>query len=272
MSLTRRVFKIAFLWLGLVFAFAASHAIGSAQSLDKTLDQLQPRGYVNDFAGVLAPQTVQSLTLLCGQVDQRAHAQIAVITVKTIGDEDIDDFVNKLEERWKVGAKGTDRGILIFLAVDDHKYRIEVGYGLEGILPDGKVGGIGRQMVPYLRQQDYNSALILATTSIAQVIATDAGVKLDPQWNPQPSQQESQPKPLTLGQIIIGGIFLILFLIFIAKAGGGGLLGFILGMLMSGGGGGGGGGGGWGGGGGGGGGFGGFGGGGSGGGGASGSW
>ena len=274
MSLTRRVLKTAFLWLGLVVAFAASHAIGSAQSLDKTLDALQPHGYVNDFAGVLAPQTVQSLTLLCGQVDQRAHAQIAVITVKSIGDEDIDDFVNKLEERWKVGAKGTDRGILIFLAVDDHKYRIEVGYGLEGILPDGKVGGIGRQMVPYLRQQDYNSALILATTSIAQVIATDAGVKLDPQWNPQPSQQESQAKPLTLGQIIIGGIFLILFLIFIAKAGGGGLLGFILGMLMSGGGGGGfggGSGGGWGGGGGGGG-FGGFGGGGSGGGGASGSW
>jgi uncharacterized protein len=267
MSLRRRVLKTAFLWLGLLFAFGAARSIAFAE----TLDQLQPHGYVNDFAGVLSPQTVQSLDLLCGQIDSRAHAQIAVITVHTIGDEDIDDFVVKLEERWKVGAKGTDRGLLIFLAVDDHKYRIEVGYGLEGILPDGKVGDIGRTMVPYLRQQDYNSALILATTSVAQVIATDAGIKLDPRWNPQPSGEQSAPKPLTLGQIIIGGIFLLLFLFFIAKAGGGGLLGFILGMLMSGGGGGGGGN--WGGGGGGGGGgFGGFGGGGSGGGGASGSW
>jgi uncharacterized protein len=269
MSLRRRVLKVAWLWLGVLFALGAVHVIAAAE----TVDQLQPHGYVNDFAGVLAPQTVQSLDILCQQVDQRAHAQIAVITVHTIGDEDIDDFVVKLEEKWKVGAKGTDRGLLIFLAVDDHKYRIEVGYGLEGILPDAKVGGIGRTMVPYLRQQDYNSALILATTTVANVIAADAGVKLDAASNTPPVQQEdAAPKPLTLGQIIIGGIFLLLFLFFIAKAGGGGLLGFILGMLMSGGGRGGfgGGGGGWGGGGGGG--FGGFGGGGSGGGGASGSW
>ncbi len=240
-------------------------------SFAETLDQLQPRDYVNDYAGVLSPQTIQSLDMLCGQIDHRANAQIAVITVHTIGDEDIDDFVVRLEEKWKVGSKGTDRGILIFLAVDDHKYRIEVGYGLEGILPDGKVGDIGRSMVPYLRQQDYNSALTLATDQVAQVIAKDANIQLDPRWNMQPALQRRPQQQLSIGQAICGLIFLLLFLLFIARAGGGGLLGFILGMMM-GGGGGGFGGGSWGGGGGGGDGFGGFGGGGSGGGGASGSW
>jgi uncharacterized protein len=268
MSFRQSVAGLARVW-AVVFLLLAT--VAGAE----TLDQLKPHDYVNDYAGVLSPQTVQSLNMLCGQIDHRAHAQIAVITVHTIGDEDIDDFVVKLEERWKVGAKGTDRGLLIFLAVDDHKYRIEVGYGLEGILPDGKVGGIGRSMVPYLRQQDYNSALTLATDQVAQVIAQDAGVQLDPRWNMQPQMQQRPQQQLSAGQAVIGLIFLLLFLLFIARAGGGGLLGFILGMLMGGGGGGfgGGGGGGWGGGGGGGGdGFGGFGGGGSGGGGASGGW
>ena len=61
-----------------------------------------------------------------------------------------------------MGRKGSDRGVLVLLAVDDHKYRIEVGYGLEGILPDGKVGDIGREMVPDLRAGDYDGAVTLA--------------------------------------------------------------------------------------------------------------
>jgi uncharacterized protein len=245
---------------------------GAAFAQNPPLDRLQPHDYVNDFAGVLAPQTIESLDLLCGQIDHRAHAQIAVVTVHNIGDNDIDDYVNRLEERWKVGAKGSDRGLIIFLAVDDHKYRIEVGYGLEGILPDGKVGGIGRTMVPALRQQDYNSALTDATEQIAQVIATDANIQLDPRWSYNAPQEPPQTRQASPAQIFIGLLFLVLFLVFIAHAGGGGLLGFILGMLLGGGGRGGFGGGGGGFGGGGGDGFGGFGGGGSGGGGASGGW
>ena len=61
------------------------------------------------------------------------------------------DYANQLEDKWKMGKKGSDKGALVLLAVDDHKYRIDVGYGLEGILNDAKVGDIGRAMVPYLR-------------------------------------------------------------------------------------------------------------------------
>ena len=68
--------------------------------------------------------------------------------------------------------------MLVLLAVDDHKRRIEVGYGLEGILPDGKVGDIGREMVPDLRANDYDGAVTLAVGEMAQVIAADAKVTL----------------------------------------------------------------------------------------------
>ncbi len=75
------------------------------------------------------------------------------------------------------------------LAVADHKYRIEVGYGLEGILPDGKVGDIGREMVPDLRAGDYDGAVTLAVGEVAQVIAADAKVTLDDQPAPEPAPE-----------------------------------------------------------------------------------
>src|SRR6202142_827713 len=144
-----------------------------------------PTGYVNDFAGVLTPDTRQSLEELCTQVDQQAHAQIAVVTVKSLDADksgavaSIEEFATALEDKWKVGKKGTDRGILLIVSLNPRKYRIEVGYGLEGILPDGKVGDIGRAMVPYLRQNDFDAAANLAVRQIAQTIAADAGVTLN---------------------------------------------------------------------------------------------
>jgi uncharacterized protein len=181
---------------------------------------------------------------------------------------------SQLFDKFKIGAKGTDRGVLILLAVDDHKRFIEVGYGLEGILPDGKLGDIGREMVPDLRANDYDGAVNLAVNEVAQTIAADAKVTLDE----APVAQQQAPQRHSGG---IGIFKLIIILIFVAfylfrGLGRWGLFG-LWGLSMFGGGGrggdwGGGGGGGGFGGGGGGGGFGGFGGGSTGGGGAGGSW
>jgi uncharacterized protein len=245
----------------------ATTSLGRAENVN----DLKPTGYVNDFAGVLSPETRSHLEQLCTEVDQQAHAQIAVVTVKTTGDDTIDDFAVHLEEKWKVGQKGTDRGVLFLIATDDHHYRFEVGYGLEGILPDGKVGSIGREMVPYLREGNYDAAITMATQDIANVIAQDAGVTLKTRaenLGPVP-----QPHPRSAVKDILLALFAVFVLISLLRSGPNGWAGFLLGMFlgnMMGGGRGGGGG--FGGGDGGGGGFGGFGGGGSGGGGASGSW
>jgi uncharacterized protein len=245
-------------------------ACGSLVLAEQVQSLPQPTNYVSDFAGVLSPGTQASLNALCAQVDRQAHAQIAVVTIKSLDGEPIENFATALEDKWKVGKKGTDRGVLLIIATGDHKYRTEVGYGLEGILPDGRVGDIGRQMVPYLRQDDYNAAATLAVRQMAGIIAADAGVTLN--TGPRPAYAPAQPvRQLTLGEVVVLGILLLLVIFFLARLGGSGLLGFLIGMFMGGGGGGG-----WGGGGGGGGGddggFGGFGGGSSGGGGASGSW
>src|ERR1035437_5481607 len=145
-----------------------------------------PTGYVNDFAGVLTPDTRQSLEDLCTQVDHQAHAQIAVVTVKSMDPDkagatpSIEEFATSLEDKWKVGKKGTDRGVLIIFVMNPLPVhgRIEVGYGLEGILNDAKVGDIGREMKPILTNGDLNQGVSLGVREIAQDIAADAGVNL----------------------------------------------------------------------------------------------
>lgn len=237
---------------------------------EKVEDLPQPQDYVSDFAGVLSSATRQQLDAVCGQLDHQANAQLAIVTIKTLEGDSIEDFATALEEKWKVGPKGSDRGAILILATDDHKYRIEVGYGLEGILPDGLTGNIGRQMVPYLKQGDYDQAVSGAVNQIAQVIAADAHITL--QANPMRGPPPPQPQHLGFGGLVILAIIFFAVIFLLSRLGGSGLLGFLIGTFLGGGWGGGGGprgGGGFGGGGGG---FGGFGGGSSGGGGASGSW
>jgi uncharacterized protein len=257
-------------WLAVVLLIFAPSAVLTAESVSSLP---APTGYISDFAGVLSPSTKANLENLCTQVDRQAHAQIAVVTIKTLdNDQSIDEFATALEDKWKVGPKGTDRGVLMLVVMNPRKYRIEVGYGLEGILNDAKVGDIGRTMVPALSQLDYNTAIPLGVQQIAGIIAADAGVTLNlTQPVHQYHRQQQAPVKISFMELLLGGGVILLILFFLVKTGNTGLIFFILGNLM-GGGGGRRGGGDWGGGGGGGGGFGGFGGGGSGGGGASGDY
>jgi uncharacterized protein len=162
-----------------LLVLAASLFLIASPLVAEDFQKLEPRGYVNDFAGTLDAATVAQLTAICTEVDQKAQAQIAIVTVKTLDGLAAQDFATRLFERWKVGYKGTNRGVMILLAVSDHQYWFEVGYGLEPILPDGKVGGFGREMVPLLRQGDTSGAVLLATQRVAEVIALDKGVHLD---------------------------------------------------------------------------------------------
>jgi uncharacterized protein len=231
------------------------------------VSQLRPTDYVNDFAHVLNQTTIAQLDNICQQLDQKAHAQIAVVTINSLDASDIESYAVALYKQWGIGSKATDHGVLILLAVQDHKYRIEVGYGLEPILTDGKVGSFGREAVPLLRQNDYNGAVSLMTSRVADVIAQDAGIQLTgdrPQLTSQP--QGGPGRGLSGKQLLILGIILLIVLLTPLRSV---LFWILLSGLGGGGGGYRGGGGGFGGGGGG---FGGFGGGSSGGGGASGSW
>jgi uncharacterized protein len=201
----------------------------AASAHAEKLDQLKPTGYVDDFAGVIDSTTRSELDELCAEVDQKTHAQIAVVTIHTLEDVPIEDFANKLYERWGIGPKSDNRGVLILLAVNDHRYRVEVGYGLEPILPDGKVGGFGREVVPHLRQRDYSGALLRLTQDVAQVIAADRGVNLTALKGaePAPAPQGSGPSSnlilllMVAGMMFFGGFGVFLPLLFGRRRGSG---------------------------------------------------
>ena len=162
---------------GITIALSALAVLALALvAAGEPVSQLKPTGYVDDFAHVLDDSTIAQLDNLCEQIDQKAHAQIAVVTIHSLDGGDIESYAVDLFKQWGVGSKSTNRGVLILLAVADHNYRVEVGYGLEPILPDGKVGGFGREAVPLLRQNDYKGAVTLLTARAADVIAKDAGV------------------------------------------------------------------------------------------------
>ena len=183
-------------------------------------DQLKPQGYVNDFAGVLSPSAKAQLTALCTEVDQKAKAQIAVVTVKSLDGQPVEDFTLDLATKWGVGPKQSASGIMILFATEDRKSRVEVGYGLEPILPDGKVGGFLREAVPMLRGNDYDGALLLVTRRIADVIAADRGVTLSGSAPLPARRAPPQDTGWSIGQILL--LLFIIFIVYSVMKGSGG--------------------------------------------------
>jgi len=196
----------------------------------------KPTDYVSDFAHVMSPAVIQRLNRVCGQVDHEANAQIAVVTVTTLEDEPVEQYAVDLYQAWGLGKKGikegSDRGVLILVAVKDRKRFISTGYGLESILPDATVSAIGRQTVPYLRSNDFDGAMALAVGQVSQIIAKDAGVTLTPLAR---QQRRPQQVHLSFGQLVLFGLFLLFVLFIVGRFGGSGLIGFLLGMFMGGG-------------------------------------
>jgi uncharacterized protein len=157
----------------LVFVLAGPMATGGAQDFPK------PKGLVNDFADVIPPDYEQRLVQVTQELLKKTEVPIVVVTMADIGGEDYNEYANRLYEAWGIGKKGEDRGVLIFITIKERKMRIEIGYGLEGLIPDGLAGEIRtRHMVPYLKQNLYGEGLFNGTLAIAQIVAEDAGARL----------------------------------------------------------------------------------------------
>lgn len=130
------------------------------------VDQYKPHGYVNDFAGIIVPQVQSQLDLICKDLDKTKRTQMAIVTILTLDGRPIKEFATELANRWGVGYKDNNRGILILLSQRDRQYRIAVGFGLESILTDEEADRLGREMVPMLKKGDYGNALLHLATRI----------------------------------------------------------------------------------------------------------
>jgi len=119
-----------------------------------------PIGFLNDFADVIPTETENELELSLKSLREETTVEVSVVTVSSLSGLTVDDFAVKLFEFWKIGKKGEDNGLLFLVSPNDRKVRIEVGYGLEPILPDAKTGRILDDFVlPSFKKNDYSGGI-----------------------------------------------------------------------------------------------------------------
>lgn len=226
----------AFLAAALTTLLAAATA-QAAIPADALLNSLQPKGDISDFAGVLKPEEIAAMQSRIAQSRQKDSAKLAVVVLPSLECGQIDDFTNKLFRKWGVGDRGKNNGILLLVALRDRKARIEVGYGMEPILPDALAGRVlDEQLFPSFKQGRYGQGLTQAVNRILDIaendIPAEAGdLQQPPQDNPGPQIGLSlililvgssmmgagigcrKVLPIFVGSIFAGGLLMMLMLV-----------------------------------------------------------
>lgn len=202
----REMFRCRLLTVILLLVAAGDPAAAQEAEL---LETLRATGHVNDFAGVFAADQRQQLESILRELDAKTGAQIAVVTLPGLQGEEIRDFSNRLFERWGIGRRGDDRGMLFLAALDDRKIWVEVGYGLEGLFPDARVGRLlDEHVMPRFREGDYAGGLTAGAVAAAARIAAEAGVTLEG----TPAGRLSgrvEARPMTCGELAVVVVFLM---------------------------------------------------------------
>lgn len=175
--------------------------------------------YVQDYAQVLSAEDKRRLLSIGQELDNKTTAQLAVVTVKTLEGQPIEDYALAILREWGIGSKEKNNGALIVVAVQDRRSRIEVGYGLEGLLTDGLTGRIQDQaMIPYFRKGNYAAGIVNGYAVTAFLIAKDAGVQLTSINSEQiavpakTTNNTDQEYPFWLKLLIGAGIILLLII------------------------------------------------------------
>jgi len=195
--------------LSSVFMLTAGF-LSSAQTLPA-----RPQGYVSDFTRALNLASQRRLESICAQLDQKTGVQIAVVTVASVKPYTIEQYAVKLFQDWGIGRKGKDEGILFLTALKDREVRIEVGYGLEGVVTDATSKTIiERAVLPFFRQEAYAEGIESGVSAIVGLIAKEKGITIS--GNKRALHQTGYPEREG-GFNIFSLIFLIIFVILFIK-------------------------------------------------------
>ena len=136
----------------------------------------QPRDYVVDLAGVVDANTATQLNGYLHELEQKTGAQMIVLTVKSTGGVPIRDYALRAAEKWRLGKKGQDNGVLFVVAVQDRNWDVETGYGLEAVLTDQFCGQVARErLVPSAKRGEYSRGVYEMSLALANRVAELVG-------------------------------------------------------------------------------------------------
>jgi uncharacterized protein len=183
-----------------IFLIMAACSVTAAMALEVP----ELTGRVNDYAGMLKPETVTSLEASLLELEKTDSTQIVVLTINSLEGEVLEQFSIKVAEKWKIAHKGRDNGAILLISKQDRKVRIEVGYGLEGRLTDLMSGRIISDIiVPAFKSGDYDTGVL---QGVDAMIKTVRGEYTSENFRPQKAEKKSS-----------GGIFAFLFIAFISS-------------------------------------------------------
>ena len=159
MKIFLRIFLVAFVFgfYGTVYAYSSPG---------------MPTGYVTDFANIISDQTQAALENQLKDFSASTSIEIAVVTIKSLNGDSVENYANQLFREWGIGKKEYNNGILFLISPNDRKTRIEVGYGLEGAMPDIQAGYIiDNIIIPEFKNSNYEQGIILGTNAIIKVVS-----------------------------------------------------------------------------------------------------
>jgi uncharacterized protein len=206
---------------------------GLAGSFVQAQDYPQPVGYVNDFANLLSADARSRLETRLTTLEKDTSAEVTFVCVETIGNSTLEEYAAGLFQDWGIGKKGKDNGVLFLVSLAEGDVRIEVGYGLESIITDGRAGRIlDNEVVSYFKQKDFDQGVEKGLIAIEGYIR-DGTPPPVVEENPVQSALAhfNLPFPLLIGL----GIITIYMLGFMARTKSiwlGGVWGFILGLIL----------------------------------------
>lgn len=217
-NLLKRFLLLALFWLYPAFLPAVTPPIPA-----------QPPQYVVDLAGVLTAESRARLNARLKDLEAATTAQVVVLTLNSLEGATIEEFSHQTAVKWGIGQKGKDNGVLLTVAVKDRKYRIEVGYGLESVLPDSLVGSLGREdLVPNFRKGDFAAGIVAVVTKLADNISggkvskAEAGSPPPPAKTVRQSGSRGSINPLTAVLLLIFVLLITINIFRRARKGGGG--------------------------------------------------
>jgi uncharacterized protein len=174
-----------------------------------------PKGRINDFTGTLSPNEISYLDQKLADFEKQTTNQIAVLVIPSLEGDNLEDYSIRLAEKWKIGQEGKDNGVILLIVKNDRKLRIEMGYGLEGVLPDGLAGSIIRnQIAPLFKKEQFFDGINQGTNAIIKAISPTfrpikPEVRVVSQLPAAPSKSES--KLTDIFAVLLVVLFLIGF-------------------------------------------------------------
>lgn len=183
--------------------------------------------FVNDYVNIIDEDDEAEIMKIGADLYEQTTAQVIIVTIDSLDGHDVDEYALELGRKWGVGSEENDNGVVILLSLSDREISIQVGYGLEGCLNDGKVGRIlDDYAIPYLSSDEYSIGLIEAYKAVTYVVCEEYGVELNPDYqidnySDDNSYSDNSEEGTAQIMLVVTTVALIFLIIFINKFSGG---------------------------------------------------